>query len=176
MAVKEITQEYLKEILHYDRDSGEFIWKKRLSMRGMPGKVAGYFNNIGYKMIGINNEEYLVHRLVWLHEHGYFPNDRRMHIDHIDRNPKNNRVNNLRLVTATQNHINARLYANNTSGVRGISYNKRCKRWHAYIKDIYKKHRRLNIGYFKTKEEAIIARKNAEINYGWESFNNGETT
>jgi hypothetical protein len=81
-------------------------------------------------------------------------------IDHIDGNPRNNRNNNLRFATRSENNINARLRTNNTSGYKGVSYAKKLNKYHAYI-NINKK--RITIGYYFSAEEAYEARMKTEI-------------
>lgn len=83
-------------------------------------------------------------------------------VDHINHNKTDNRRSNLRLVTSSQNNMNRRKQSNSTSGVTGISYYKRYDSWEAKIqingKQIY-------LGRYKDKEDAIKARKEAEIKY-----------
>lgn len=82
--------------------------------------------------------------------------------DHIDRNPLNNKKENLRLATAEQNARNISLYKNNTSGFMGVGWSKTHSMWRAYIK-AEQKH--LHLGYFANKDDAIRARLNAEVKY-----------
>ena len=90
-----------------------------------------------------------------------------MLVDHKRHPPRNehkidNRKSNLEIKTASQNNINSSMYSNNTSGVKGVSWHKRLRKWGAYIQ-INKKHIRL--GYFNNKQDAINARKQAEKKY-----------
>ena len=79
-------------------------------------------------------------------------------IDHIDRNPLNNAIVNLRKASHSENRMNIGTRANNTSGVTGVDFPKRDKRWRARIT---KNREVMTLGHFATKEEAIIARENA---------------
>jgi hypothetical protein len=83
-------------------------------------------------------------------------------VDHIDGNTLNDRWNNLRLATVSQNGRNMRQASHNTSGVTGVCWYKPTSKWEAKIqhegKSIY-------LGYFTHKEEAIEARRKAEIHY-----------
>ena len=77
-------------------------------------------------------------------------------VDHIDNNRLNNNIANLRFATNTENNQNASIRKDNTSGHKGISFDKKKNKWHAYIQiDGNKKH----LGYFDKIEEAINARK-----------------
>ena len=85
-------------------------------------------------------------------------------VDHIDGNGLNNYLSNLRIVTQKENSRNCRQNINNTSGITGVSYLRDRNRWFAQIKVDYKT---INLGRFKTKEEAILARKEAERQYNF---------
>lgn len=82
--------------------------------------------------------------------------------DHIDRNELNNRKFNLRPCNSTQNSQNKSLQSNNSSGVSGVSWHKNSQKWHSYI-TVNK--RRINLGFFINKDDAIKARLNAEVKY-----------
>jgi hypothetical protein len=96
-----IEQSYLKELLHYDPDTGVFKWLvKRKGIRDYDN--AGSINNYGYLIIVIDGVKYKGHRLAWLFMHGECPEE----IDHIDRNKSNNVFSNLRACTHSQNMAN----------------------------------------------------------------------
>lgn len=155
---KKITQPILKKILKYDPESGFFTWAKTFNNNGArKGDVAGYINTVGYVVIGFKKKYYYAHRLAWLYVYGYFPEN---HIDHIDRNPQNNKISNLREVSQSCNTQNSKIRKNNISGVKGVSFYKRDAVWVAFI-TINKKYNYL--GRFKTKIEAANARYEAEI-------------
>lgn len=82
--------------------------------------------------------------------------------DHIDRNELNNRHHNLRQCTYSQNSMNRGLQSNNTSGITGVTWDKRQLKWKAQIKVNRKQ---INIGFFSNKEDAIRARLEAESRY-----------
>lgn len=146
-----ITQERLKELLHYDPETGVFTWKVRPSSHVYPGMRAGYVNTQGYRGIRIDKELLYEHRLAWLYVHGVMPE---YEIDHDDRNRGNNALVNLRPATPKQNRENTNIQANNKSGYRGVCFFKRDKTWHAQI---HHHGKRIHIGYFKTPHEASIA-------------------
>lgn len=167
----ELTQEYLKECLDYNPDTGTFIWKQRplhhfkciksqnRNNRIFSEVVAGNACERGYLRITINGKRYMAHHLAWMLAYGGFPANQ---IDHIDGDPSNNKISNLRDVKATENQRNKRVPINNTSGCIGVSWDKSRSKWMAKIKiDSGSK----TIGRFKDKFEAICARKSAEIKY-----------
>jgi muconolactone delta-isomerase len=88
-----------------------------------------------------------------------------LEVDHINHHPWDNRRSNLRITTTAQNQSNSKLRIDNTSGYKGVTFNKRQRKWKAHIRvDGEKKH----LGLFSTIEEAILARQLAEIKYhGW---------
>lgn len=80
-----------------------------------------------------------------------FFNDTSLTVDHINRNPLDNRLVNLRLATSSQNQANNGLRADNTSGYKGVSWSKSSLKW---VSKINVNGRKLHLGYFDTKEEA----------------------
>lgn len=145
-----LSLEHLRSMLSYNSETGEFVWLKRPRRNTHVGTVAGRFRFDGYQVIGLNRHIYLAHRLAWFYSHGQWPI---AGIDHVDGNPSNNRLKNLREATSSQNHANMKVFANNTSGYRGVSRHK-CGRWCAEIWHQRKKH---YLGLFATKEEASRA-------------------
>lgn len=83
-------------------------------------------------------------------------------VDHINRNPLDNRRENLRICTQHENSFNQSIRSDNTSGTTGVSWRKEKNKWYAYIRVNGKKK---HLGYFNTKEEAAEARRQAEIEY-----------
>ena len=109
-----------------------------------------------------------VHRLVAIE---YIPNiSNKPSVDHIDHNPKNNNISNLRWATVQENCRNAQQYKNNKSGFIGVSYHKRNKQWCAQINI---KGKRKHIGIFPTAEQASEAyQERAKKLYG--EFHNSQ--
>jgi len=155
-----ITQKKLKKLLKYKKKKGIFIWKSRNGSKAK-NSLAGSIDTNGYISIGILNEQYRAHRLAWLYVYGEFPKN---HLDHINHDKLDNRISNLREVTNKTNHKNRTKNSNNTSGITGVSWNKLNKKWFAQIiidkKNIY-------LGSFIEFHEAVNARKNAEVLYGF---------
>jgi HNH endonuclease len=114
-----LTQAILKELLHYNAETGVFTWlKHRKSTK--KGAVAGYLRKNGYILIGIFGKLCPAHRLAWLYVHGEIPSK---FIDHKDCNPSNNAIGNLRLATNSENQFNTKLRKDNTSGFKGVKRN-----------------------------------------------------
>jgi hypothetical protein len=151
-SLTDLTAEYLRSILHYDPITGLFTWKVRLSWRGMPGKTAGRMNGKNRIKIGINNKEYMAHRLAWLYMKSEWPE---YEIDHIDEDQSNNIWKNLRHATPSQNHRNRGPQKNNKTGYKGVCFATRPQKFLASIKHRGKTY---GLGLFSTAEEAYDAR------------------
>ena len=154
--------EELKEFLDYNPDTGIFTWKKQVALNITVGQKAGVMNSwTYYTQIAFKGIEYRAHRLAYYMHHGIDPLEKL--VDHIDGDKSNNKINNLRLASKSENGRNrVNLPSNNTSGVIGVCWDKKAKKWKAYIMINGKtKH----LGYFINKEDAIKARKEGEIKY-----------
>lgn len=149
-----ITQERLKQLLHYDPDTGIFtrIESNRVDRLG---KQAGSCNTKGHIQIRLDGTLYVAHRLVWLYMTGEFPINQ---LDHIDGDKTNNKIANLREATNKQNQENVPLQVNNTSGYRGVSFDKRLKKFRAYV---CHNRQQITLGFFITAELAAAAAKKA---------------
>jgi hypothetical protein len=139
-----ITAEVARQNLKYDPETGEFV-------RLRYGSRAGSIDRYGYLTIGVARRYYFAHRLAWLMVYGDWPSDE---IDHINGDPLDNRIANLRLATRSQNLANTKASSRNTSGFKGVAFSKKAGRWQAYIcKDQKQKH----LGYFDSPEAAHAA-------------------
>jgi len=144
MAEQIITKEYLNQVFEY-RD-GLLYWK--VSTKGhFAGMLAGSVDKLGYRTIKINSKIYKAHRLIYL----MFNNNLPEMIDHIDGNPSNNKIENLRPANRSLNRQNAKINKNNTSGIKGVSWDSQAGRWKARIWSNKKTH---TIGLFNTIAEA----------------------
>lgn len=153
-----ITQAELKEILHYDPDTGIFTRIKSTAPCIKVGDVAGHDNGKGYLQFRINNKYYTCHRLAWLYMYGVFPEG---DIDHIDGITKNNRIANLRDVTTIVNCQNHRKpNSNNKSGFLGVF-----KAKNKYRALINIQGNKTHLGYFDTPEAASCAYLKAKRSY-----------
>lgn len=160
-----LTQERLKQLLSYDPETGVFTRLMKRNNRTKIGEQAGYAHrythNLVYTKIEIDGKGYGAHRLAFLYMTGEFPSE---HVDHIDGNGANNAWSNLRPASNTENSRNQSLYTNNKSGYPGVSWYARDGVWRAAVgTGKGKKH----IGYFANLGDAIAAKKQAEIAYGY---------
>ena len=171
-----ITQESLKERLHYDKDTGIFTWTdSKLNGKRVCGKKAGNIHKAsGYCLIGWTENKkyykYFSHRLAWLYVYGEYP---KLSLDHINHNKIDNRIINLREVTQRENQRNQSRYKNNTSGHTGVFYRKN-KTKNKYEASIRVDRRLFHLGCFETSEDAVKAVKEAREHYGFH-VNHGQT-
>lgn len=145
---KKVNENYLKEILHYDPDTGIFTWKKRHQGRSVH-KPPGWVSPLGYVKICINRNSYCAHRLAWLYMTGSWPVDQ---IDHIDGTGSNNKWENLREADSFINNQNLhKSKGKSNQGYMGTHYVKKRKKWAASISVEGKAY---FLGHFSTPEEA----------------------
>lgn len=149
---KALTAERLREVLWYDRETGEFVWLLGLSPRIRVGSRAGCADLNGYRAIKIDGVIYRSHRLAWLWVTGAMPAGM---IDHIDGDRSNNRLGNLRVVDNSTNMENQRrVRPDSRSGLMGVRLHHRGYLWEARIKV---KGKSIFIGLFDTAEKASAA-------------------
>lgn len=169
----ELSPDRIRELLDYDPVTGALTWRARpvrsgtqrtdnswnTRCAGMPAGTVGKRGHI-YIVIRIppHHERYMAHRLAWAHYHGAWPS---LLIDHINHDTADNRICNLREATPTQNLRNLRLSPKNTSGIKGVSWSKRRRKWHSYIG--VGKRKRVNLGMFSDIQEAIRVREQAAL-------------
>jgi hypothetical protein len=117
-----ITQQELKQQLHYDPDTGVFTWLVSNAQCVKVVDIAGSYNSQGYRQIMINYKYYRAHRLAWLYMYGNFPIDQ---IDHINNKKDDNRIINLREANNSENGQNKiKAQSNNKLGLLGVSKNR----------------------------------------------------
>lgn len=149
-----ITQEKLKELMHYDPNNGICTWIKS-ARYGWVGKKVGTANQ-GYLKTRIDGKGYLVHRLAWLYMTGEWPSEM---IDHVDMDGMNNRFSNLRLATRSENMSNRTRYRNNSTGFKNVYWHSRSEYFFAVIQH---NHMRYDLGIFPSAElasEAVRAKR-----------------
>ena len=166
--IKLPSQKEIKELFDYNTNSGELIRIKRTARRTKVGEVAGSFSSNGYSNVTIAGIKYQSHRIIYKLYYGDF--NENFEIDHIDHDRSNNRIENLRAVTHKVNCKNRKLSKNNTSGHIGVSWDGLTGSWHARI---IKKGKPLHLGFFTKIEDAISARRTAELKYKFHP-NHGE--
>jgi len=152
----EITAQRVFELLDYNPETGNFIWKIKRRGRRKIGMLAGCIHPHGYVRISIDYRLYNAQRLAWLFITGKWPNGL---VDHIDGNRSNNRANNLRECNHIQNGANRKIPTSNTSGYKGVSKIKSNGKWGAWIK-VSGKSKNLGCN-FDTPEQAYEAYKKA---------------
>ena len=150
----------LLEYINYDETTGLCTWKKKPNNRIKLGSPVGYVSKDGYMYFGFKNKVLKLHRAIFLMLHGYLPD----YVDHHDHNRLNNKPGNLRAATMTCNNRNCSIQRNNKSGVVGVSYSKSRQKWVAMI---WHKSKPIPLGRYKNKQDAINARKLAEVKYGY---------
>ncbi len=146
----------LRAALRYDPETGELFWRHRSEQRpqwngrfaGKPA-LTGYCR--GHRIGTLNGETVKAHRIAWAIYYGVWPTKE---IDHINDVKDDNRIANLREADTAQNACNRGTNRNNTSGFKGVSWNKRVQKWHA---SIGKDRRQHHLGFFDTPEQAHIA-------------------
>jgi len=143
----------LRLLLSYDEDTGELRWRCRVNQGVRAGDVAAGRISKGhrYLRVKISGQEYGAHRVIWKIKTG---NEPAASLDHIDCNPLNNRWQNLRASSPSLNNCNRKLQKNNSSGTKGVTWNKADERWKATISV---ESRRTYLGYFKSKADAVAA-------------------
>lgn len=159
----ELTQAYLKECFDYDPETGNLIWRERPrshfktrqafeSSRRFVGRAAGACDR--YRLVHLG-KLYGAHRLVWFWHHGRFPAGE---IDHINRDGLDNRIENLRECSRTQNVWCMR---SKRQGLRGV-YRTSSNRWQALIRvDGKKRH----LGCFDSEKDAALAYARAAVDH-----------
>lgn len=141
-----ISKQFLNDLFEYK--DGHLYWKKSKRC-GWEGKKAGTICN-GYVQIRINKKHTYAHRLIYMIHYDEMPT----YIDHIDGNPLNNKIENLRKATNSQNSSNSKIKSTNTSGYKGVSFRSDTKKWQAALTKDYKK---ISLGCYETAEEAYQA-------------------
>jgi len=140
--------EQVSVALDYDPETGIFTWKqKKIGRRRKVGTINGH----GHRTVMLDGRLYYLHRLAWLLSYGKWPVK---DVDHLDGDPSNNRLVNLREATCSQNVGNARRSKANTSGFKGVTWHKRLGKWQAQIMVDRCNH---HLGYHLTAEAAHVA-------------------
>jgi hypothetical protein len=164
---------------YFEESKGLLIWKIRprhhfktdrawsATNSNFAGRVAGTINTskrsaTNYIAIEINSKAFKAHRIVWEMHNGPIPDG--YHVDHIDGNGINNRIDNLRLVDSVASAHNLPIQKSNTSGVVGVCWHKAADKWQARISNNGK---RYDLGRFDSFTDAVGARKAAETAYNY---------
>lgn len=176
MAKKDLPSvELLRQLVRYEPETGKLYWLPRtpdMFRNGKQskeatcnswnvknsGKEAGWVsgNRIQFQ---INKKEYKIHRIIWKLHYGVDPV---LTIDHINGNGLDNRIINLREADYSQQAINKGLQKSNTMGVKGVYLAKKTGKFYSQI---WSNNKTICLGHYKTFEEAVAARKAAEVKY-----------
>lgn len=158
----------LSQLLRYDAETGKLWWKKRpvemFSSEAAANRWNARYSDTeaftaslkGYKQGRLFNKFAQAHRVIWKLLYDESPAE----IDHVNGDPSDNRLCNLRPVDRVENMRNAKTWSHNTSGHRGVNWHKRNRKWQAYIFADKVHH---HLGLFESKDDAITARKAAEV-------------
>lgn len=152
-----ITHELVQSLFEYDPETGLFTRNVDVNYRARKGQVVGTIATKGYLKVKIGQKAIPLHRLAWFYMTGKWPPEQ---IDHINRNPADNRWINLRLATNSENQRNCNNRKDNKSGFNGVHWNRGKQRWEAQLRKDKATH---SLGQFTCLGRAIQARKQAEI-------------
>lgn len=151
-----LSQTQLKKYLSYDSTTGIFKWHKSGTGR-KPNLSAGCIEPNGYISLILFYNKFMAHRLAWLYVYGKFP---KKFIDHVDGNPSNNAIVNLREASRSENAMNMRPFKNSTSKFKGVSWSNKFNKW---IACIVRNKERYFLGVFDSELEAAKVYKKKEI-------------
>lgn len=144
-----LTADEVRALLDYDPLTGVFRWRVDRGSRARSGQPTGCRSCKGAVVIRIMGKLYYAHRLAWLHAHGTWPPNE---VDHINGDPTDNRLGNLRLATRMENTRNVKTHKDTASGLKGAYRQK--KKWSSRI---YVAGRDIYLGTFDTAEQAAAA-------------------
>jgi len=144
---------------HFDPATGILTNSKTRGSKALKGKESGTLHYSGYLQVCFQRKIFRAHRIGWLLYYGKWPINL---VDHINRIRTDNRIENLREATSSENLSNTEKRANNTSGYRGVDFRPDKKRFRARI---FSKKKAYTIGHYKTAKEAAEAINNRIQDY-----------
>ena len=159
--------EDIREYLEYNENTGDLIWIKKPSSKVCIGDKAGTKHSKGYIHIAFKGKKHLIHRVAWFLYTSEQPPD---NVDHKNGNKTDNSWLNLRVATERNNMHNKGKPTTNTSGYKGVSWNKKASKWLAKIKF---NNQTMYLGLFNTPEEAHLSYCIAADKYHKEFANYG---
>lgn len=160
----DLTAEFVRSILDYDPETGVLTWRLRTDVdhewnTSWAGKPAGRVDHWGYRVLSINFLEYKAHRIAWLHVTGAWPKD---FLDHVNGARADNRLCNLREASQSQNMANRSVTKRSSSGVKGVQWDAKNKKWRA---SIAVNRKAFNLGRYKDLEDAKAAYAKAVVRF-----------
>ena len=160
----EPTKQDIEELFVYL--DGDLYWKNFPDNSKRPFVKAGTNHSSGYRVIKIYGKRYRAHRIIFMMHYGYMPK----YIDHIDGDRLNNKIENLRECNHNENMHNRKISSNNTSGIKGIIWHKKRKKWWPQIMVNCK---RIKLGMYDDLELAELVITEARDLYHKRFANNG---
>lgn len=154
MIAKDVKSKIIHDFFEADFETGRVYWKVRRGTKIRAGDEAGCIDSVGRWKLCCQGFTFRRYQAIWCLKHGAFPE---IQIDHINRNPLDDRLSNLRLVTNEVNSWNKGLNSNNRSGVKGVYLSKG-----RYVANIFIQGKTLYLGTFDTLEEATKCRQKKE--------------
>lgn len=143
---------------NFEYKEGKLYWRHSRGKKTKAGDRAGHLQQTGYWAINLDKKLYKEHRVIFMIHHGYLPR----YIDHIDGNKLNNKIENLRSCTNSENAMNSKISSRNSLGIKNVSFHKVLKKYKVQIqldgKDIH-------IGYFEDLKIAEIEAQKARQKY-----------
>jgi hypothetical protein len=169
-----ISQEIVRELLDYNTETGKLTWRERnrrwfksdqdcktWNTRFARKEAFIFIDDVGYHRSSILGKDYRAHRVIWLWMTGEWPEEQ---IDHINHNRKDNRWRNIRKASNQENSSNQSQRNDNTSGQRGVYWDKRRQKWSARI---WFNKKSISLGYHCLYDDAVRARKVGEKEYNF---------
>lgn len=162
-------QKLLISLFQYTPETGVVVRRVSVASNAQKGDVVGTLTDKGYLEVAVNSNIYMLHRIVWRLVTGEDPG--KLEIDHRDTVRNNNRWLNLRLSGFDENQRNRNLQKNNTSGIKGVSWNGTKKKWIAQIRA---GGRKIQVGSFISAIEAEDAIKDFRSDQHKQFTNHGK--
>ena len=144
----------------YDSETGILLNRVNRGSQAKSGEEAGHVHRTGYRVVKVQNIDYLVHRVIWLMVNKIWPSE----TDHINGVKIDNKISNLREVTSSENNRNRPLPKNNKSGIIGVRWHEKLGKWQVQI---MVNRATTHLGITDNLLDAACLRKTAEIKHGY---------
>jgi len=148
-----------RKYLDYNATTGEMRWKIWPRTGRPSGREILTTNAQGYRVVVLMGRQYRVHRVAWLMMYGKWPPEL---LDHANGNRTDNRLVNLREANRAENNRNRCMSRNNTSGFKGVTYDKNRKKWQAKI---WRNNKAIHLGRYASAQQAFAAYCKASREY-----------
>lgn len=158
-----VTKEELHELFEYRADGNLVRKKSGMGPANKKGQVVGFkpkkvTRNNRYVTTKIQGEHWCVHKLIYLYHYGVLPDN----VDHINGDSLDNRIENLRPASTSENRMNCGKYSNNTSGTKNVSWHKAANKW---LVSLQVDNKTIRVGYFDDIELAELVAVEARTKY-----------